>query len=85
MNNSLDSLFRDCHRRAAIQVQKEGAADLARLWAGLGFPSQFKGKARAFFEPIGAETPRVLCWYRLTEAGRAEYLARYEGKPGFFD
>ncbi len=82
---SLENLFSECHRRAGIQASREGAVNLLTLWAGLGFPSEFKGTARAFFEPLHGEKARILGWYRLTEAGRAEYLARYEGKPGYFD
>ena len=83
---SLSNLFDDCHRRAGIQESKEGRVDLVTLWAGLCFPSEIKGKAREYFTPLhGRETPRVLNWYKLTEAGRAEYLRRYAGKPGYFD
>lgn len=84
---TLNHLFDDCHRRACIQVEREGAVDLVKLWAGLGFPSKFKGKAAQYFEPVFRDrlTPRILHWFKLTEAGRAEYLRRYEGKPGYFD
>lgn len=82
---SLENLFDDAHRRAGIQQSREGRVDLLTLWAGLAFPSDIKGRARAFFEPIHGEGPRRLAWYRLTEAGRAEYARRYDGKPGYFD
>ena len=84
---SLDHLFDDCHRRAGIQAQREGAVDLARLWAGLGYPSEFKGKAALYFEPVFKDrlTPRILHWFKLTAAGRDEYLRRYAGKPAYFE
>jgi hypothetical protein len=83
--SALEGLFLDCHRRAGIQKSRDGAVDLVKLWAGLGFTSEFKGRAREFFEPIHGERPRVMGWYRLTEAGRAEYLRRHAAAPDYFD
>lgn len=83
--NKLDYLFRDAHRRAGIQQQKEGHVDLNKLWSGLGYPSEFKGKARVFFRPVFGERSRRLGWYKFTDKGRDEYLRLYAGKPGFFD
>jgi hypothetical protein len=82
---SLKHLFNDAHRRVGIQLSREGAVDLGKLWAGLGYPSEFKGKARVFFEPVGRERHMTLGWYKFTEEGAAEYLRRYSGKPGYFE
>jgi hypothetical protein len=85
--NKLDYLFRDAHRRAEIQCQGILAnLDLSKLWAGLGYASEFKGHARVFFQPMsGHPPPRSMGWYKFTAEGEAEYLRRYAFSAAYLD
>lgn len=83
---SLESIFDDAHRRVCIARQR-GEFDRARIWTGLGFPSEMKpAVARGMMVPLhGRETPRVLNWYLFTAAGWAEYDRRFAGAPDYFE
>ncbi len=85
MPTSLHNLFDDAHRRVCIAKGKREFRGLEHVWAGCGFPSEFK-HAKQFFRPVDdKETPRISGWYRFTEEGIAEYRRRYDGKPDWFD
>lgn len=85
MSNSLHALFDDAHRRVCIAKQKGNFESLEKVWAGMGYPSEFK-EAKQFFRPLrDAEPPRVMGWYFFTKEGMAEYERRYAGKPDWFE
>ncbi len=73
----------DVHRRVCIAKQRR--ENPRNTFHGLDYPRHMKkAVAAGLMVPVHGETPRVLCWYRLTDAGWLEYRKRFTGKPKWF-
>lgn len=77
---AIDDLMDEARRRYENFGVRDGKT-LEQAWIGLGFASEYKSAVEAgLMRRLHNNTPRVLGWYQLTEAGVAEYLRRFGSK-----
>lgn len=72
---SLDRVFAEAHRRW-LKFGFPRGKSLLDAWVGLGIPSVYaEATHRKLMVPVGVNPPwpRVLAWYKFTDAGVAAY------------